>query len=210
MSTMTHHLLSCFDKGSSSSHSKPKIQYENTSTSLSKEEQNISAPSSSLLKVALPSFPKAELLFSQLGRGDFNLEVPCRLLGLYGLERPCWAEPMDRQAKCLCCGFEVGLNFQPPHCRGTPCWDRSQFLLSYIVRFKSILCLYLNWPSEALRKLGAERAIYYMWYQSMSALNNALLVVRCTLLQKRFCECQRHDKATRCVANLDWQTSEIK
>ncbi|KAL2466857.1 Protein of unknown function (DUF1223) [Abeliophyllum distichum] len=100
---MAHRLFSCFGKGSSSSHSKHENSHENGIADLSAEEERRGGPVVVELfsSQGCATSPEAELLFSRLGRDDFNpacdiVGIPCGLLGLYGLERPFWAEPMDR------------------------------------------------------------------------------------------------------------------
>ncbi|KAL2483656.1 hypothetical protein Fot_45100 [Forsythia ovata] len=78
---MAHRLFSCFGKRSSSSHSK----HENGIADLSAQEERRGGPVVVELfsSQGCATSPEAEMLFSRLGRGDFNLELPVILLAYH-------------------------------------------------------------------------------------------------------------------------------
>ncbi|XP_022876775.1 uncharacterized protein LOC111394971 [Olea europaea var. sylvestris] len=80
---MARRLFTCFGKGSS--HHKREISYENTTSDMTVEEQRRGGPVVVELfsSQGCATSPEAELLFSRLGRGDFNLEVPVILLAYH-------------------------------------------------------------------------------------------------------------------------------
>ncbi|KAL2472853.1 hypothetical protein Fot_48589 [Forsythia ovata] len=81
---MARCLFTCFGKGSSS-HPKRDNSYENTTSDVAVEEQRRGGPVVVELfsSQGCATSPEAELLFSRLGRGDFNLEVPVILLAYH-------------------------------------------------------------------------------------------------------------------------------
>ncbi|CAI9760464.1 unnamed protein product [Fraxinus pennsylvanica] len=80
---MARRLFTCFGKGSS--HHKRESLYENTTSDVAVEEQRRGGPVVVELfsSQGCATSPEAELLFSRLGRGDFNLEVPVILLAYH-------------------------------------------------------------------------------------------------------------------------------
>ncbi|KAL2523601.1 Protein of unknown function (DUF1223) [Abeliophyllum distichum] len=82
---MARRLFTCFGAKGSSSHPKSDNSYENTTSDVAVEEQRRGGPVVVELfsSQGCATSPEAELLFSRLGRGDFNLEVPVILLAYH-------------------------------------------------------------------------------------------------------------------------------
>ncbi|CAI9773481.1 unnamed protein product [Fraxinus pennsylvanica] len=80
---MARSLFTCFGKGSR--HQKRENSYENATVDMAVEEQQRGGPVVVELfsSQGCATSPEAELLFSRLGRGDFDLEVPVILLAYH-------------------------------------------------------------------------------------------------------------------------------
>ncbi|XP_009765063.1 uncharacterized protein [Nicotiana sylvestris] len=83
---MARRLFTCFGKGSSHSSSKHhQTSNDNATADLTAEEQKRCGPVVVELfsSQGCATSPEAELLFSRIGRGDFNLEMPVILLAYH-------------------------------------------------------------------------------------------------------------------------------